>query len=130
MVSPIDRPIWERFIESKLTQTSATAASEHGSIALHASADTANLMREIAVKSTSELFSAQAAKELAARGRFVDFVRAVLSCAALTNSSKKAEVATRCVEVPHVAQKIVLYFTELQGLLFLSRNLDVLNSVA
>lgn len=109
MASPVAVPIWERFIASKLTQT-ATAAAEHGStqsnanltagsIALYASADTAELIRDLAIKPTSELFSAKASRELATRGRFVEFVRAVMSCATLTNSSKKAEVAVRCVEV-------------------------------
>lgn len=121
MGSPADGTLWERFIASKLTQTSEAVAAEHegssshlsggsmlnlrspnltaGSIALHADTETAALMRELAVKPTSELFSAKASRELAARGRFVDFVKAVMSCAALSNSSKKGEVAIRCIEV-------------------------------
>lgn len=114
-------PIWERFLGSKLTPSHRTAdqlsgtssgildgrsvnltPASIGSIALHADADTAGLMRELAMKTAAELFSDKTSQELARRNLYVDFVRAVLSCAVLAKCSgreKKADVAVRCIEV-------------------------------
>lgn len=111
--------MWERFINSKLTtengrtqqstqntQQSSILESRSvnltaGSIALHAGAGTAVLMRELAEKPVTEILSHEASKELASRNRYVDFVELVMKCSVADASGreKKADVAVRSIQV-------------------------------
>lgn len=106
--------VWERFLKSRFTSDRQRASQLQtgvldgrstnltaDSIALHGDEDTAMLMRELAVRSTTELLSEKASRELARRNRYVDYVRAVLSCAAADCSGrgKKMDIALRCIKV-------------------------------
>lgn len=111
--------IWQRFIVCKLqpqslnsgtqsidnTQSSVLGARSinlsSGSIALHADADTAALMRDLAVRPVAELLSEKASRELASRSRYVDFVRLAFSCCVndASGRAKKAELAIKSIEV-------------------------------
>lgn len=107
--------IWERFVGCKLSQAPSfvSQSSENnsilgsrsinltsGSIALHADARAATLMRDLAVTPATELLSGKASQELASRNRYVDFVRLVLSCcvADASGREKKAAVAVKALE--------------------------------
>lgn len=109
-----DESVWERFLRSKWTPSQQGASQlqsgildgrsinlSAGSTALSADADTAGMMRELALKSIAELLSEKASRELARRNRYVDYVRTVFNCAVADSSGrkKKAEITVRCIEV-------------------------------
>lgn len=114
--------LWERFIASKSTQSQTLINTQNsqsnsggilgvrsinnlsgGSIALHADADSAALMRDLSTAPVAVLLSEKSSRELANRSRYVDFVRLLLACLAnsslLSGREKKAEIAVRCIEV-------------------------------
>lgn len=108
--------LWERFIASKAhnfncgAQQSSSQASilgtrsfnlSSGSIALNADTEIQALMCDLTVKPAVEILTEKSTRELATRGRYVDFVRLALACCRTDPSgrAKKVALSVKAVEV-------------------------------